>query len=262
MFNYMANKILTAAALTFVAVACSTEVEETLQYGQLSVALSGEPEVEVVTKAAELLGQTDPAAADYMVRIYDSSDALQYEASYSTFEAQRLPLGTYYVTAENCTEAAAEEGNGKMRLYGRSADVNLTADALSKTATVDCAVANAKVSVRFDESVEGRFTNLKVTLNGGTERETPVVIAETETDVVTEVWFNPSQLTYSITGTFTGSGMNKAVNISNTVSLEAKNNILLLVKVNLDNGQLMPSITVDTQLDDPTEIPGEFNPYI
>lgn len=257
----MTNKILTAAALALMAVACTQKAEEPLQYGELSVALSDEPSVEVLSKAPEALLPTDKEASSYMVRIYDSAHALKYESVYSAFEAQKLPLGTYYVTAENCTEADAEAGNGKMRLYGRSSDVILIADALFQTATVGCTVANAKVSVQFDQSVQGRFADLKVSLDGGTARTAPLVISETETGVVTETWFNPSELTYTISGTFTASGMNKAVNISNTISLEARNNVLLLVKVNLENGQLMPSVTVDTQIDDLTEIPEEFNPY-
>lgn len=257
----MTNKIMTAAALALMAVACAQKAEEPLMYGELSVALSGEPSVEVVSKAPEALLPTDEEASAYMVRIYDSADALKYESVYSAFEAQKLPLGTYYVTAENCTEADAETGNGKMRLYGCSSDVNLTADALFQTATVGCTVSNAKVSVQFDQSVKGRFADLNVSLDGGTARTAPLVIPETETGVVTETWFNPSELTYTISGTFTAGGMNKDVNISKTISLKARNNVLLLVKVNLENGQLMPSLTVDTQIDDLKEIPEEFNPY-
>lgn len=257
----MKNKILTLAALSLMAAACAQKADEPLQYGELSVRLSGEPAVDVVTKAPEALLPTDDDASAYMVRIYDSAGAMKYESAYSSFEAQRLPLGTYYVTAENCTEADAEAGSGKMRLYGRSLDMNLTADALSQTATVNCTVANALVSVQFDESVKGRFSGLQVTLSGGTERISPVTVAETETGVVTETWFNPSDMTYTISGTFTGSGMNKPVEISKTISLEAKNNVRLLVKVNLENGQLMPALTIDTQIDDLTEIPEEFNPY-
>ncbi|MBO5420253.1 MAG: DUF4493 domain-containing protein [Bacteroidales bacterium] len=258
----MKNKILTIAALSLLTVACTKKVDTPDMYGELSVTLSGEPTVEVVSKAAETLEPTDPEAAGYMVRIYDSAEVLKYESSYSDFEAQKLLLGDYYVTAEDCSEAAAEEGKGKMRLYGRSDKVSLTADALFQTATVNCNVVNAKVSVQFDESVKNRFTGLQVSLSGGTTREKPIVITETETGVVTETWFNPSQLTYTISGTFSANGINKAVEITKTRTLQAKDNLLLMVKVNLDNGQLMPSLKVDTQINDLTEVPEEFNPYL
>jgi hypothetical protein len=249
-------------ALALMAVACSTEVKETLQYGELSVALSGEPVIEALTKAPVALDPQSKDAENYTVRIFNDADAVQYEETYAEFAAQRLQLGTYYVTAENCTEAEAEAGNGKMRLYGRSADVNLSAEALSQTAEVGCTVANAKVSVEFDSSVQGRFSGLQVTLAGGTTPDRSLTIAQTEAGVITETWFNPSSLTYTISGTFTGSGMTKPVEIVKTITLEAKNNIKLLVRVNLENGQLSPSITVDTDIDNLQETTEEFNPYM
>lgn len=257
----MKNKILTAMALSLLAVACTRMVDEPLLYGELGVALSGEPSVEVVSKAPQTLDPESDEADAYMVRIFDSAHQQKYEAAYSAFQTQTLPLGAYYVTAENCSEAQAEEGNGKMRLYGRSAEVTLAPEALVLTATVNCTVANAKVSVQFDESVAGRFSDLQVSLSGGTTRTAPVVVAQTATEVVTETWFNPSELTYTISGTFTSGGANKPVEISKTVQLQAKSNIKLVVKVNLANGQLMPDVTFDTQMDDSTEVPGEFNPY-
>lgn len=259
------NKILTPLAIAFMAVACTSKVDEPLQYGRLSVALSGEPSVEVVTKA-EALDKTSEDAKDYTVSIYDKSAASEpkYSATYFDFATQTLPLGTYYVTAENCTESeaeSAESGKGKKRIAGQSADVTLAADALTGTATVNCTVTNALVSVKFDASVDGRFSDLKVTLVGGTTSKT-VTVAQTATDVVTGNWFNPQTLTYTISGTFIGSGMNKPVSLSKSIELVAKNNIQLLVKVNLENGLLTPAVTVDTSIDDPTVENGEFNPYL
>ena len=250
-------------AMTIMAVACTQKADEPLQYGELSVALSGEPTVEVVTKAPQTLEQTAEEASAYVVRIFDSSnDSMKYEETYDAFETQRLPLGTYYVTAENCTETQAEEGNGKMRLYGCSEEVTIAPETLTPTAIVNCVVTNAKVSVEFDESGAGRFAGLQVTLAGGTTPDRSLTIAQTEAGVITETWFNPSSLTYTISGTFTGSGMTKPVEIVKTITLEAKNNIKLLVRVNLENGQLSPSIKVDTDIDNLQETTEEFNPYM
>lgn len=262
MFNSMTNKFLTATALAMMTVACAQKADEPLKYGQLSVSLSGGPSVEVVTKA-DALDKTSEDARAYTVCIFNKADAAEpmYSASYYDFETKTLPLGTYYVTAENCGEDEAESadgGKGMKRIAGQSADVTLAADALTGTATVECVVTNALVSVQFDESVVDRFTDLKVTLAGDTKKAT---VTQTATDVVTENWFNPQTLTYTISGTFTGSGMNKTVDLSKSIELAAKNNILLLVKVNLENGQLTPSITIDTQIDEPTVENGEFNPY-
>jgi len=261
MFSKFINKALYILLATIISVACSAGLEEPLHYGELSVSLSGEPEVEVLSRASVALDPAATEAAGYMVYIYNSSDEEQYRSSYAGFEAQRLPLGTYYVTAENCTLADAESGNGKMRLYGRSNDITLSLDNLAQTAEVNCTVANAKVCVQFDESVKDRFTDLKVILTGGTTSGRMLTIPETATGVVTETWFNPSELTYSISGTFIAGGLNKDVNIVRTIELQARNNIKLVVKVNVDNGQLMPQLNIDTQIDDTKEVSGEFNPY-
>ena len=54
----MNNRILTAMALIFMAVACTHKVDEPLRYGELGVALSGEPSVEVLSKALLTLMET------------------------------------------------------------------------------------------------------------------------------------------------------------------------------------------------------------
>ena len=259
-------KFLYAMALASMAVACNSAIIDAPQrYGEISVAL-GSPDVAVVTKSDPVtLTPESDGASDYTVRIFNDSDEKMHEVTYDRFtEPKALPFDTYYVTVENCNEAAAEEGYGVMRLYGRTEDdIILDASNLSASAVVNCTVANAKVSVEFDESVKDRFNDLKVTLTGGTTREGALVIDETETGVVTETWFNPSDLTYTIEGTFVGGGMNKPVEISRTISLNAKNNVRLVVKVSLENGLLIvPEITFDTTIDDPTEIPGGFNPYV
>lgn len=261
----MKLKFLYAIALASMAVACNSSIIDAPQhYGTISVAL-GSPNVEVVTKSDPVtLTPESDGASDYTVRIFNDSEEMMHEVTYDRFtEPKVLPFDTYYVTVENCTEAEAEEGYGVMRLYGRTEDdIILDASNLSASAVVNCTVANAKVSVEFDESVKDRFNDLKVALTGGTTRGEALVIAETETGVVTETWFNPSDLTYTIEGTFVGGGMDKPVSVSKTMKLQAKNNIRLVVKVSLQGGLLIvPEITFDTTIDDPTEIPGGFNPY-
>jgi len=256
----MNKKNFLTMASALVAVACNTTIETPVQYGELSVNLAGEPQVEVISKAEA----TSEDVSNYTVRIFNESNVQKYESVYNAFETQVLPLGTYYVTAESCSADAAEDGYGKMRLYGRSADVTLTAAQLSQKAEVECEVANALVTVRFDASVSGRFSDLKVTLSGGTTQGRTFTVNETASDVDTEIWFNPSDMTYSISGIFDPTGINKTINLpAKTIELAAKNNVVLLVSVNLDNGQLLvPTITVNTQMDDPVTDDGcTINPY-
>ena len=96
-------------------------------------------------------------------------------------------------------------------------------------------------------------------LSGGTTPGRSITVTETASDVVTETWFNPSNLTYEISGTFDQTG--KEIGMSRAIELQARNNLMLVVKVSLENGQLLPSVTVDTQIDDPTVESGSFNPY-
>ncbi len=259
----MKKIIFCALGVALIAVACNSVKEDTapVQYGEISVSL-GDPELEVITKAFTALDPESDEAASYIVRVFNSADDVQQgtDATYKDFQPMKLPLGTYYVSAENCTPAQAEEGDGVMRIAGDCKDVPvvLTSDNLSQTATVNCSVANARVAVVFDESVSGLFDNLQVVITGedGSRIKT---VTEMEAGVEKELWFNPQTISYVISGTF--KQLDKEITITGTRTLAAKNNIKLCVKVNLSNGQLLPVIQVNKELDSPTDIPGEFNPY-
>lgn len=268
--NMIFNRNMKKLILSLIPFACAlascntVSIEQPVQYGELSVSLTDEPVIEVQTKAETPLDKTSEDAKSYYVSVYNSEHVLQGQrVSYFDFTTQTLQLGTYYVTAENCTAAEAESGNGKMRLYGESADVTLSLENLVQTASVKCEVVNAKVSVEFDSSVTGLFTDLKVVLKGGTtedRQKTGVTVNETAAGVVTETWFNPSTLSYTISGVFTQ--ISKEINVSDTIELEAKDNIKLLVKVNAENGQLsIATITVDNSIKQEILEDGEFNPY-
>ncbi len=258
----MKKIFLCAFGLACMAVACNSVVDEPVQYGEISVAL-GEPDVEVISKAAETLDQSSAEAAEYMVRIFKKGDDIQtatpqYSVAYNAFTSpKQLPLDTYFVTAENCTAAEAEAEN-KMRLFGQSEEITLSVDAISQTATVNCEVANARVAVVFDESVRGQFTGLKVELKGS--KNVTVDYAGENIGEETVVWYNPQTIAYKISGTFTQ--LDKIIELPETERvLAAKNNIKIVVRLNTSNGQLLPEITVNKDIDTPTEVPGEFNPY-
>ncbi len=256
----MKRKFIYILAFASLAVACnSARIEQTVQYGEISVAVAGDPEVDVVTKA-----DVDPSsdeAANYTVRVYNDAEVQQGSAvSYKDFGTRQFELGTYYLTAENCTEAQAEEGNGGMRLFGRSDDVVLSYRQLSQTAEIKCTVANAKISVKFGDSVQGKFSGLKVVLTGGTTAGRTLTVNQTASDVVTETWFNPSTVNYTISGTFNSGGINAPVSLPGSRAVAARDNVLILVEVDSTNGQLMPTITYDTEVTESDQTPG-FNPY-
>ncbi len=245
--------------LLFMTVSCNS-INEDLpgQYGELSVAL-GQPDVEVVTKAATL-SKDDPAAAGYMISIYSEGDALQYgPVSYTSFESQILAFGNYYVTAENCTEEQAQAGNGKMRLHGKSENVTLSLENIFQTATVNCTVSNALVTVAFSSDLYNgdvcRFDDLKVVLTNDATTVREVTVNASKSD--TEVWFNPCNLHYVISGSYNG----KSVSAEGDLELSAKSNFKIAVNVNKDKGEIfVPEVTFGTVTENTNENP--FNPYV
>ena len=246
------KKVLILTALTVLAASCQRlEMSKPLQYGSLSVDMDAEVKVEAVTKAAA----TPEELADYNVKVIGQNQTSYYDGLYSAFKPLKLPLGTYTVSAENCTSTVAETGNGCKRLFG-STEVTISESNLNPTAEFTCSVANALVTVEFDKSATDHISGLKVDLKGGTSGRTVSV-----TTSGTEVWFNPSTVSWAITGNI--ASINKAVDIKGSKDLVAKNHLKIVVSVNLENGQISaaPSITLDTNLSEAVEHNEKFNPY-
>ena len=244
------KKVLILTALTVLAASCQRlEMSKPLQYGSLSVDMDAEVKVEAVTKAPA----TAEELADYKVKVIGQNQT-HYDGLYSAFQPLKLPLGTYTVSAENCTSTVAETGNGCKRLFG-STEVTISESNLNPTAEFTCSVANALVTVEFDKSATDHISGLKVDLKGGTSGRTVSV-----TTSGTEVWFNPSTVSWAITGNI--ASINKAVDIKGSKDLVAKNHLKIVVSVNLENGQISakPSITLDTNLSEAKQNE-EFNPY-
>lgn len=246
------KKVFILTALTVLAASCQRiEMSKPVQYGSLSVAMDAEVKVEAVTKAA--------AANDlnnYTVTVAGEAEGLPKSCLYKDFQPLTLPLGTYTVSAENCTSAEAENGNGRKRLYG-STDVTISETKLTPEAKFTCYVANALVTVEFDKSATDHISDLKVRLT----REGTSVRTVDVTTSGTEVWFNPSPVSWTITGNITS--INKPVNLTGSKVLAAKNHLKIIVSVNLENGQISaaPTITLDTNMNSAEEKKEEFNPY-
>lgn len=252
------KKVFIMTALTVLAASCQRlEMSKPLQYGSLSVAMDAEVKVEAVTKAAA----TAEELANYKVKVIgqDQASTSYYDGLYSAFKPLKLPLGTYTVSAENCTstdaETETETGNGCKRLFG-STEVTISESNLTPTAKFTCSVANTLVTVVFEDSATQHITGLKVDLTGGDSKRTVSVNASN-----TEVWFNPSTVSWKITGKITS--INKAVDIKGSKDLVAKNHLKIVVSVNLENGQISaePKINLDTVLDEPEQKDAVFNPY-
>ena len=240
------------------AVACQTEkIDSAPEYGILDIALSGEPSIGVEVKSQKTL--TDAEAADYTINIYDAAagDEPVYTAKHKDFKAQVLPLGTYCVTAESCTEEEAEVNGGKMRVVGKSNDIELSLDAISQTAQVNCEIANAKVAIVFDnESLSGKCKDMAVKISGWATRKGSSVTVRQDK----EFWFNPTTVTYSVTGTFIETGT--PLKLDKTLDVEAKDNYRIIIKLNLDKGQIKasPTIVLDEEMNDKEDV-AELSPF-
>lgn len=258
----MMNKILTTMALALMVVACTQKEDQPVQYGEISVKLANETAVDVTTKASEgFTTLTAAQAADYLVSITGDGYA-GYSTVYKDFQTQTLPLGTYYISAENVSADAAVTGKGSMHLAGTE-EVTLSVENLTATVEVECSVTNSKVTVEFDSAVAGRFTGLKVEVTGDrtfTVLENGTASGDLQSVGNTELWFNPGEVSYKITGVFTQTGKN--IELTGSKTLAARNHMKLVVKVNLENGQISatPTISINTNLTTETVSP-EINPY-
>lgn len=247
------KKVFHLAIIAVLAAGCQTlDIHQSM--GSLSVSL--EPEVNVEVKACD-----ENETPKYIVSVTSASavSGLLYQSAFKDFKPLSLPMGTYTVSAENCTADEAVSGYGHKRLFG-SKDVTLNYENPNQTVNLDCVLVNSLISIIFDSSVTGVFDDLKVTVKSGTGTETRSVEIK-EGDAVREAWFNPAEISWTISGTVKENG--KIVSQSNKMTLEARKNLKINVHVTYSNGQISmtPNISIN-QISSATEVPVDgTNPY-
>lgn len=261
----MKNVFLYTVTAAFLALSCNAvKMEAPLKYGTLSISLSGESGLDVLTKGE--LSAAD--AADYNIAVYNNVDCNGYAAygpcKYSELGTDPILLqeGTYYVWAESCSSDVSQEGNGCVRLEGKSAEgVSVSAGFAAETSVI-CTVANAKVTVLFDaESLSGKFKNNDLTVTLTCADRDPLTAEYTAGDEV--FWFNAdTELTYTVEGTsaLTGEGVEGRGTID---ALSAGSHIQLTIKAQSSQGLLELSSSVVQAVDknENSNINSEFNPY-
>ena len=262
----MKKAFLYMVVVAFGAVSCNEAmIEEQVGYGELSLSLTGDPAVDVITRTGSVELSADEAA-DYNIWVCDAESNAFVVPSQQFTSSISVPAGSYKVWAESCTEKAAENGQGCVRYLGNSGDeaVVVTAGG-SANAEVHCSVANALVEIVFDSSLEGKFQgNLDVTLtrtaSGNMSDRTVTLegkyVAGADAE---EVWFSSgSKVAYSVSGKLTDG---TDVTGSGTLeSLAAKSYTQLVIKVNSD-GTLQLSPKVERDVDETVE-DKPFNPYL
>ena len=244
------KKVFHLAIIAALAAGCQTlDIHQSM--GSLSVSL--EPEVNVEVKACE-----ENYKDNYIVSVTSASSVsgLPYQSAFKDFKPLSLPMGTYTVSAENCTAAEAVSGYGHKRLFGTK-DVTLSYENPNQTVNLDCVLVNSLISIIFDSSVTGVFNDLKVTVQSGTRS---VVIKEG--DKVSEAWFNPGAISWTISGVSKATG--KTVSQEGKRTLDARQNLKITVKVTYSDGLISgsPVINIDSnisKLDENKKI--DINPY-
>ena len=244
------KKVFHLAIIAALAAGCRT-LDMYQAMGSLSVSL--EPEVNVEVKACE-----ENDKDNYIVSVTSASSVsgLPYQSAFKDFQPMNLPMGTYTVSAENCTADEAVSGYGHKRLFGTK-DVTLSYENPNQTVNLDCVLVNSLISIIFDSSVTGVFDDLKVTVKSGTRS---VVIKEG--DKVSEAWFNPGAISWTISGVSKATG--KTVSQEGKRTLDARQNLKITVKVTYSDGLISgsPVINIDSnisKLDENKKI--DINPY-
>lgn len=279
--------------------ACNAVVLDSGQIGSLSLTLSSDVEVEAETKA-----DGDAAAESGSGIAFDCSAFLvnvtgttlggaAYDEDYVYGEMEEtvpIPYGTYDVSAQSCTEAAAIDGFGCARYYGSTEDVviNSTTTVL---ATVVCSMVNAKASLILDESFLQDFTDISASLSVG---ERTVSLTDGQAVESTQVYFNvPAEggnLVYTIKATIAkGTDYQRELTYTNSsapmklspakwakITIRSNHNGLIGPDINIDDdmdessseqiidpeggvkegegGMTLPTIIVNSQIDDATVI--------
>ena len=244
------KKVFHLAIIAALAAGCRT-LDMYQAMGSLSVSL--EPEVNVEVKACE---ENDKDHYIVSVTSASSVSGLPYQSAFKDFQPMNLPMGTYTVSAENCTADEAVSGYGHKRLFGTK-DVTLSYENPNQTVNLDCVLVNSLISIIFDPSVTGVFNDLKVTVQSGTRS---VVIKEG--DKVSEAWFNPGAISWTISGVSKATG--KTVSQEGKRTLDARQNLKITVKVTYSDGLISgsPVINIDSnisKLDENKKI--DINPY-
>lgn len=173
------KKLLALAGIALIAAACTNNDEPVQECGQINLTLenSTAPEIEVSTRTVTDLTETD--AKDYNIQVLQNGNVKLESTNFLTFKNTTFifPIGSgYTVTAESCTEEvgqSANDGVGQIRYFGTSAPFEVKTNEISNV-KVTCTMANAKVSIAYDEVFAQVFNGYTVEVS--TEAEPSRII--------------------------------------------------------------------------------------
>ena len=134
----------------------------------------------------------------------------------------------------------------------------MNASNIYQEARITCYQTNALVTVVFDPSVSGRFTDLKVTLTSGGR-----TLEITESAQETKAYFTPDPLTYTVSGIYAETSYEVNIPSASPVTLDSKDNVRIIVKLDLTHGQVqMPALSVIEEYAHDEEEDCVIDPYM
>ncbi len=234
------------ATALLLATSCNEALMEPQRKGSISLSLSSDREVVVDTKAETV------DCSNFLVDIYGKTFlGKSYSGQYLYSEMTApvpIPFGYYHVSAQNCTETAAEEGFGTVRYYGVSQQVDVLSTA-EAAVSVTCKMVNGKVTLTLDDSFLEDFKDPYAEIAVG---DRTVTLSQDRANAGNPVYFNVpeegAELTYRVYGTVGhGTSQQKLLmytNSSSPLKLEPAKWAKITIKSN-HNGQLGPDISVD-----------------
>lgn len=242
----MRKSALYIALTLFAAYACNKAVMEPQKMGTISLALSSDQEVVVSTKADAV------DCSDFLVDIYGTTFLGQaYATEQYVYKSMPdkivIPYGYYTVSAQNCLEATAASGFGCARYYGVSDQVDVLSQEVEKV-TVECTMVNGKVTMTFDESFLEDFSDVTVDV----QATRTVSMTSSQANAPSDLYFNVpetgAQLIYTIHGTVAkGTESEKILtytNSSSPMTLFPAKWAKITIKSN-HNGLIGPGVIVD-----------------
>lgn len=240
--------------------ACNEMVMEPDNMGTIALSLSSSVEVDVATKADDDYSDYIITVTGTKE---DGSTFEPMELRYEDIEEKiSVPFGEYVLSAQSCTELEAEEadgGYGCVRYVGKSGVIKVESDE-PVAARIACTMANAKASITFDGSFLEDFSDVRAELKIG-DRKLP--ISKEQADAEKPVYFNVddegSSLVYVVYGTIAKGTANEKqltyTNASSPILLYPAKWAKITIRSN-HNGIIGPGIGADDSMkDDPqTEV--------
>lgn len=246
----MRKSALYIALTLFAAYACNKPVMEPQKMGAISLALSSDQEVVVSTKADAV------DCSDFLVDIYGTTFLGQaYATEQYVYKSMPdeivIPYGYYTVSAQNCLEETAASGFGCARYYGSSDQVDVFSQEV-ETVTVKCTMANGKVTMTFDDGFLEDFSDVTVDVTA----TRTVTMTSSQANAPSDLYFNVpetgAQLIYAIHGTVAKDTESERrltyTNASSPMTLYPAKWAKITIKSN-HNGLIGPGVIVDGDMD-------------